>query len=364
MALAKSLADGKAPEAATLSPQGKLLAVAAGKDLSALLSDLPDGSLAKDWTYLCKQMAADLKLGAPTALAKLASVRAAIIKKGRARITAVGSSASHAALSADLTALVSALPDGGAFLAAPDVGTARPITTRLKDHDKTTPVTYVGLFSPATSSGVFINNAPATGLTDTSQDAILDYLASNIFTGHGAHSLFMKTWAAGLAYSNGVHPFVEQAQLEYYAERCPLLPQTMRFVVDQVKASKPDANHARYAIAKAFDSRIAAGYESRAMAMSNDLADGVTPDVVRTFRKALLAQADRPDLAATIHARLPAVYGKIMPGYGKPSPDAINFVIGPAKQLDAYQEYLRATVDKKAVVHRLYPRDFWIPAPL
>ena len=362
--LAKSLADGKAPEAAKLSPQGKLLAVAAGKDLTALLSDLPDGSLAQDWTYLCKQMAADLQLGAPAALAKLASVREAIIKKGRARITTVGSSRSHGALSPDLTALVSALPEGGAFLAAPAVGAAHPITNRLKDHDKTTPVTYVGLFSPATSSGVFINNAPATGLTDTSQDALLDYLASNIFTGHGAHSLFMKTWAAGLAYSNGVHPFVQQAQIEYYAERCPLLPQTMRFVVDQVKASKPDPNHARYAIAKAFDSRIAAGYESRAIAMANDLADGLTPDVVRTFRTALLAQADRADLAATLHARLPAVYGKIMPGYGKPAPDAINFVIGPAKQLDAYQEYLRATVDKKAVVHRLYPRDFWIPASL
>jgi hypothetical protein len=210
---------------------------------------------------------------------------------------------------------------------------------------------------------VFINNAPATGLLDTSQDPILDYLASNIFTGHGAHSLFMKTWAAGLAYSNGVHPFARGAQLEYYAERCPLLPQTMRFVVDQVKAAKPDPNYARYAIAKAFDSRIAAGYEERAMAMADDLADGLTPDVVTRFRKALLAQAERPDLARELFKRLPAVYGKVMPGYGTPAKaGAINFVIGPAKQLDAYQAYLRASVDKTAVVHRLYPRDFWIPA--
>jgi len=207
---------------------------------------------------------------------------------------------------------------------------------------------------------VFINNAPSTSLSETSQDAILDYLASNIFSGHGAHSLFMKTWAAGLAYSNGMHTFIEAGQIEYYAERCPLLPQTIRFVVDQLKAAKADPNYARYAIAKAFDSRIAKGYEYRAEAMANDLVDGITPQVVKTFRTALLAQADRADLANVLMARVPAVYGKVIPGFGVPAAIETNFVIGPAKQLDAYQDYLRSVVDKKLVLHRLYPRDFWV----
>ncbi len=359
---------------ATLSPQGKTLAVAAGKDLTAVLADLPDGSLAKDWTYLCKQMAADLKVGAPAALAKLSAVRGQIVRQGRARVTAVGSTKSHAALAAELTALVRALPEGGAQMPGTDlVAKRRPITARLKDHDKAGgPVDYVGLFSPATSSGVFINTASVPALTDVSQDAVLDHLASNLFTGHGAHSLFMKTWAAGLAYSNGVHAFnggvpwyVPDGQIEYYAERCPLLPQTIRFVVEQLAQAKPEANFARYAIAEAFDSRIAKGYEERATAMANDLVDGQTPEVVTAFRKALLAQADRADLAQELFKRMPAVYGKVLPGYGTPAKSgAINFVIGPAKQLDAYQAYLRASVDKTAVVHRLYPRDFWIPLKL
>lgn len=365
---AKAPAQGAAylAAAAKLSAAGKLLATAAGKDLTAVLADLPDGSLAADWTYLCKQMAADLQVTAPAALAKLAGVRAAIVHRGRARITAVGSPASHAAVAANLSALVDAVPDVGEPAVGRLAGKEYPITQRLKDHDKAPgAVTYVGLFSPATSSGVFINNAPSTSLAQTSEDAILDYLASNTYTGHGAHSLFMKTWAAGLAYSNGVHPLVRDGQLEYYAERCPLLPQTMRFVVEQLKQAKPDANIARYAIAGAFDSRIAEGYEERAFAMADDLADGRTPEVVRAFRKAVLAQVDRPDLAQQLFSRLPTVYGKVMPGYGKPSTEApTNFVIGPAKQLDAYQDYLRAAVDKKAVLHRLYPRDFWIPAKL
>lgn len=373
--LAAALADAKAKPpaqgaaylaaAATLSPAGRALVGAAGKELTALLADLPDGSLAADWAYLCKQMAADLKVGAPAALAKLSAVRAQILRQGRARITAVGSAASHAALAGDLTAVVGGLPEGGKQMGAALAVRATPITDRLRQHDRSAgPVTFVGLFVPSTSSGVFVNTAPSTSLADTSQDALLDYLASNMYSGHGAHSLFMKTWAAGLAYSNGAHPLVDRGQLEYYAERCPLLPQTMRFVISQLQAAKPDPNIARYAIAHAFDSRIAKGYEQRAMAMADDLVDGWTPEVVTAFRKALLAQADRADLAQELVRRMPAVYGKVMPGYGPPAKDAINFVIGPAKQLDAYQTYLRAAVDKAAVVHRLYPRDFWIPAAL
>ncbi len=352
--------------AASLSPAAKLLAAAAGKDLTALLPDLPAGSLAADWTYLCKQMAADLQVTAPAALAKLAGLRASIIRRGHARITAVGSTASHKAIAAELSALVDAVPEIAEQPGATLGVKAHPVTDRLKNHDRSAgPIAYVGLYSPATSSGVFINNAPATGLLQTSEDAVLDYLASTQYSGHGAHSLFMKTWAAGLAYSNGIHPLVRDAQIEYYAERCPLLPQTMRFVVDQLKQAKADPNIARYAIAKVFDSRIAAGYEERAFAMADDLVDGLTPEVVSGFRKAVLAQTTRPDLAQQLVRRLPAVYGKVMPGFGKPSTaPATNFVIGPAKQLDAYQDYLRAVVSEQVVLHRLYPRDFWIPAKL
>jgi Zn-dependent M16 (insulinase) family peptidase len=370
--LAAALADpAKAPgpagaryagAAKHLSPAAARLAVEAGKDLTLLLPDLPEGSLAHDWTYLCGQMAADLGVGAPAALAKLAAVRDAIVDPAaNARFVIVGSPASQQTIDADVVALAGALVGGAP--PAPTHAAHRYISERLRDHDpgKAAPA-FVGLFAPATSSGVFINSAPATALTATDDAQLLDYLASNLYTGHGAHSLFMKTWAAGLAYSNGVHPLVHQGAIEYYAERCPLLPQTLGFVIDQLKHVTPDPNIARYAIATAFDSRIAGAYETRAAAMAADLVDGLTPEVVRGFRQRLLAQVDRPDLAADLFRRMPAVYARVMPGFGAPGAGAINFVIGPAKQLDAYQAYLRAAVGKGTVLHRLYPRDFWIPA--
>ena len=309
-----------------LSPKARALAQQALDDLKAMLPDLPDGSRAADWAYLCAQMAHDLAAGAP-----------------------------------GLTSTVTA-PTGPAGQA---YAQRRPIAERLRDHDpKAIEARYVGLVDPATSSGVFLNSAPATALTDTGEDAILDYLASNTFTGHGAHSLFMKTWAAGLAYSNGVHPLVQQGQIEYYAERCPLLPQTLRFVIDQLKAATIDTNIARYAIATAFDSRIAASYEQRAAAMAGDLVDGVTPQVVKAFREKLLALASRGDLAQALAARMPKVYGAVMPGLGPAVRDGVYFVIGPAKQLAAYEDYLHAAVGQATALHRLYPRDFWIPAAL
>src|SRR5262249_19219509 len=104
--------------ASRLSAKAKPLAVQAGKHLSALLGDVPDDSLAVDWNYLCREMAKDLKSGAPTALAKLAAVRQQVVQAARARVVEVGSKANQGALAGDLEALARALPAGTAAAVA------------------------------------------------------------------------------------------------------------------------------------------------------------------------------------------------------------------------------------------------------
>jgi hypothetical protein len=209
-----------------------------------------------------------------------------------------------------------------------------------------------------------LNQAPNAYYTDLDDAKVIDYLASNLYTGHGAHSIFMKTWAAGLAYSNGLRPRISEGTIHYYAERCPLLPTTLKFVIDELKKAQPDPNIARYAIAKAFDSRVAIGFEARASMMASNLVDQVTPEVVRAHREKVLEAAKRKDLATALFGRMEAVYGKVLPGYGKLDPNGVYFVIGPDKQIAAYQDYLTSAVGKDAMLHRLYPRDFWIPAKL
>jgi hypothetical protein len=236
-----------------------------------------------------------------------------------------------------------------------------PFRARLAERVPGAKPVFVGLASPASSSGAITNLAPSVAYSDTTDEAVLDYLASNLYTGHGAHTIFAKTIAAGLAYSNGIHPLPEQGVLDYTAERVPLLPQTTRFVVDQLRAVTPDANIARYAIAKAFTSRIADSYELRASRMAADLVDELPPDVVRRFRSQILAAQQRSDLAQVLFARVAKIYAKVVPGLGALAPDGTYFVIGNAKQLAAYQDYLHTAVGKGTTLYTLYPRDFWIP---
>jgi len=344
----------------SLSAAAQAIARDAGKDLGVVLGDLPDTSLASDWAFVCHQMAKDLAFGAPAALAKLEAVRAHIIHAARARIVETGSTATQQALAGDVQQLVTAIPAMTEPLA--------PEPTKHGIHDRLAgrlpaakQALFVGLYAPSTSSGVFENLAPAPAYADDNENAVLDYLASNLYTGHGGHSIFMKTWAAGLAYSNGLHPYVELGYLDYYAERCPLLPQTLKFVIDQLKRVEADPNIARYAIAGAFTSRVADGYERRAAAMAANLVDGQPPDMVRAFRTRVLAQNQRPDLAQELCKRMPAVYGKVLPGFAAPDAKNVYFVIGNAKQLAAYQDYLHATVGKTTTLFTLYPRDFWLP---
>jgi hypothetical protein len=52
-----------------------------------------------------------------------------------------------------------------------------------------------------------------------------------------------------------------------------------------------------------------------------------------------------------------AGYARVLPGYGEkqaPSTDATYYVIGPEKQLAAWEAYLGEPL------YRLYPRDYWI----
>ena len=176
--------------------------------------------------------------------------------------------------------------------------------------------------------------------------------------------MFMKTWGAGLAYSNGVSSSLGLGRLSYYAERTPDLPQTMRFVVGEVQRADYDPALAEYAVAQAFGgTRAASAYESRGEAMAANLADGLTPDIVRRFHSQILELRRAPDLTAELFRRMPGVYAAVLPGLGvKPSdvPGGSYFVIGPEKQFTAWEEYLKSIEGPAARLHRLYPRDFWL----
>lgn len=344
-----------------LGKDAKKLVSEIASDLMLALNEIPDNSLGRDWTYLVGDIRSNLMMDPLEAMRGLDEVRKSILKKRAVRAYMVGSRATQAKLKTKLEQLLATFSD------APFVAATYPSTplvaTRLRERTGVADPVFVGLVNPSTSSGVFLNSAPGTSYTDTARSALVDYLSAMMYGGGAGHGVFMRTWAAGLAYSNGISASARSGRINYYAERVPALPQTLRFVIDELRKAQPDTALVDYAISQAFrESRAAESFESRGAAMASDIADGLTPDVVRRFRRAILALRGRPELARELVERMPAVLGTVLPGYGPKIAGidgAVHFVIGPDDQLQKYEEYLKTVEGPDARVHRLYPRDFW-----
>lgn len=348
---------------AHLSPSSKQLAMDAARDLEMFLPEIPDSSLAADWKDLCLEMRRDLATGPEKTLGALDALRRSLLITGGARMFLIASPQARQQLQANIEQFPSLLLDAKATSAV--YPASQRIADRLYAREAAAdyPI-FVGLVNPNSQGGVFLNSSPGAGYRDTSPNALLDFLASLLYAGHGAHGIFMKTWSAGLAYSNGIRIRPLEARVNYYAERTPLLPQTLEFVIDQLKKAQPDPALADYAIAGAFDgTRSAESYEDRGQAMAADLADGLTPEVVSRFHQAILELRKRPDLAQELFRRMPKVYERVLPGMGIRAaqvPGGIYFVIGPEKQLEAYEAYLKQAEGPDTRLFRLYPRDFWV----
>jgi Zn-dependent M16 (insulinase) family peptidase len=347
---------------AKLPDAAKSLAVEAAKDLEQNLSDVPDSSLALDWAAVCAEMRADLAQTPEKTLANLDNIRKKLLKTGGARMFVIGSRSTQAALEASYKNLLAGF-ENQAFTKAVYRKT-RLVDERLKTRGGSTdkPV-YVGLIAPNMTGGVFINDAPLTTYADTDREKLLDFLSSKLYGGGAAHSVFSKTIGAGLAYSNGVNSNPGTGRFLYYAERTPELPQTLRFVIDEVKRPLSDASLTEYVIAQTFNSRAASPYETRGEAMAANIADGVTPDVVKRFRQSILDLRRMPNLAEELYKRKNKVYERILPGYGVKGKDVAGanyFVIGAEKQMIAYEAYLKSAEGADTQLYRLYPRDFWL----
>nr|MBA2733745.1 hypothetical protein [Acidobacteriota bacterium] len=293
---------------ARLPEAAKALATEAAKDIDQTLADIPDSSLASDWAYLSNQIRQDLLISPEKTLADLNALRQRLLKTGNARMFMTASRATQQKLEANVNSLLAGLQTGKAE--AVKRSTVKLVDARLRERasDASSPV-FVGLVNPNSQGGVFLNSAPSASFKDTDTEKLLQFLASRLYAGGGAHGIFIKTWGAGLAYSNGFRGSPAQGRMGYYAERTPELPQTLRFVIEELKKAPRDPGLVEYAIAQAFSGfRSASDYEVRGEAMAADLADGMTPEVIARFRKAILELRRKPNLSDELYKRMEQAY--------------------------------------------------------
>lgn len=338
----------------------------AAGDLQAVAAELPASSFAADWAFLAGRMARGLEAPPSAALQEIAAAWERLLATASTRAWITGSREGWELLRPELAAWLDALPERRAALDPRVLAVWRqPLADRLAGRGLQ-PSLAVGLVHPAGAGGVVQGWAPSTRRSQRDREALLDHLALGLFAGGGAHGVFMRTWAAGLAYSNGLRDREATGRFTYYAERCPDLAQTLGFVESVIADAPPvDADLARYSLAGCFGGSLAAGDfadRSAAAARRRQLEGG--EEELAGFRRALLALAGEPGLPAELQARRRAAHARLFPGLAdagaSPAPQARWFLIGPEAQFVTFERYLAARGAGLEVV-RLHPRDFWLP---
>ncbi|MCX5783110.1 MAG: hypothetical protein NTW04_01490, partial [Elusimicrobia bacterium] len=322
------------------------------------INHLPPETLADDVCFMADTISHDLEVGHVAVVSAIKRVLENIISRRNLRIAITAGGVNSATAVKCAGGLAKKLPLHGEADGKPVFGDA--VISRLKSrYPDVKNFTHAGLVNQNTKSGAFVISAP--GISYKSGDP-LDFLSAKALSGGGPHSIFTKTWEAGLAYSNGANANPSSGKLNYYAERCPSLVETISFVSGVARNFKPDNYICQYALANSFsDYRGAEDMSSRGYGMYCDLADGIRPEVVKKFKRKLIALGAKKSAAKQIGARAKKVLGKIIPGVdGKlSSAGAKAFVCGPLELLKKYEEYLKKLGETKKLI-LLYPRDFWL----
>jgi Zn-dependent M16 (insulinase) family peptidase len=331
--------------------------------LKVTLGDVPDANLASDWVYLCRRIKDDLMMSPQTALDRINAILGLIRKTDNARMFMISNSQNRETVMPMLENLTGKLGNTPSIRQQynPDMR----IFGRLKDRFPDTGQPYfAGLVNEGTENGIIMFSTKIADSYDTSEAAILNCMSGKLYGGSGSHGIFMNTWAAGLAYSNGYSYRQNAGRLSYYAERCPDVAETMKFVAGFLKDSEPDSSYVDYCVAQIFSaSRAQSRYEPRGEMMAGNLADGRTPEKIKAFRQKVLDIRKTDGLFEKLVSRMEQSYGPVLIGYGPPvtqSEEGFFLLIGPEPQFESLEKYIEQAEGEKHTVYRLYPRDFWL----
>ncbi len=340
-----------------------------GQRFKEMVADMAPSTIAADLKSLATTCLDDLLTRSTGE--KLEALRSFIQRTrsaSHARFTMTGSRAQTDQVLPRLAALfggAAAAPESDAKATA---NGRRAIDERIREHDAgaENPVFY-GLVHDRGTSGVFVYSADAGGLDDVDDAQLAKELAGRVFGGQGPQGFFMKTWGAGLAYSNGLGVNPNEGRISYYAERCAELVQTMSFVTGLVRdsGSLDDPYLAEYCAANAVtQSRASDEYEQRTQAAAADMVDGDTPERIARFRKAVLDFKSRPDAWAVMKPQIAPSVGRVLPGIDPKARDSkggVFVTIAPEAMLARFETYVREQEGSDDRVVRVYGRDFWMP---
>ena len=359
-------------------PSAQTVLRSACASLRTLLSSVPDSSFPHDWATICAELMRDVLDPPEAVLKELAALLHFARRRGRARAFLAAGPDKQTQLCAALRALVARLPADASPLHGADVsGVAlRRAASRGAMVQGSNPPPCIAIVLPRLSVGGVVCMAACASAQINNEDALLDALAAQTVAGGGAHSLFMRLWSTGLAYSCGISVSLSDGRLRFYADTCPDVAKCLTAAAAEVAQdahSRAEPGRADYAFAQCFSSRAGTSIpEARTEAAASDEADGRGAEHVRALRSALLrlrSLRSHVALAGELHARAPRVLGALLPGIlsqpwspagwtGSQSvPGSTLVVVGPEAQAAGVEAMLGG---QAGPMLRLYERDFWV----
>ena len=351
--------------AETATPAQRKLAPVARR-CREMVSDMAPSTIRTDLAELVSQASKDVQVQPHDALVEAKALLRHLLRTSHARFTLTGSREGTDAIATELAGLFGRAFDTASPAAPRDVPGAPLVRDRMRQREPEGPEpVHWGLVNGAGSSGVFVLSAAAAGLDDVGEPTLVAELAGRVFGGQAAHGFFMQTWGAGLAYSNGLSVNAQEPRVRYYAERCPDLVETMKFVTGLVREAGAlhDPYLAEYATALTVGySRENDRYEARTRAAADDIVDGDTPQRIEKYRRAVLALKDTPDLWARMEPHVIPMTGRVLPGVGPRSREASNpsfLVIAPERLIERWERWVKDHEGEEECVHRIHARDLW-----
>jgi Zn-dependent M16 (insulinase) family peptidase len=330
------------------------------------LLSFPESELTGGLRQLTREVDEDLRIGPSKTVEELKELQTLILDRGALQIDLTMDPSSLDELQSDLVSFLESIPDVSAQRGAK--------SDTYETHQRSSPTesrrtrmatdgfpTFWGLvIDSVNGDAVFAADFP--GYAQLDQTSLEQVLASNLLSGAGPSSFYMKTWEAGLAYSNGISGDPDTKMLSYYADRSPNLSALVQFVLSTANGIRTLRDDALldYVLSQTFSfSRGMLSPSRRGQLLAGDIRDGITPETVRRFSEAILALREKPHLVQELkHVGFDSICGVLLTEFcvAQQRKDHSIFVF-------LGSETVLSDTEKRLSIPslvRLYPRDYWI----
>jgi len=329
------------------------------------LYSFPEAELCGGLQQLTREVQEDLETGPAKTIQDLKELQATILNRRALHLDLTVSDSTLEETRRELAGFIQSIrafaveepSEPGTFVSPVSIGLQR----RYHVSSEQRPL-FLSLINPALPGGVTMFYSKFPGYSQLERKELLRTVASKLFSGAGPHSFFVKTWAAGLAYSNGIGQYPAAKLIWYYAERSPDLPSLIKLVNSMASGTQElqDPRIVDYAMSGAFSfSRLTNSASARGRAMAHDLRDGNEPEKIRQFSEAILKLRQDHNLLRDLKdVTLTSICGVLLRDDCRKEQEAgesVFFFLGP--------EQIVSSAEKQIPIPsllRLYTSDFWM----